>query len=86
MALRKRKSLSIKGKLNTLVIVNRDPKKKQINIANEHGLPVSTVNAITLKRKEIEMNVLVFGAATKQASEARHGELKEALLKWFKQA
>ncbi|KAL1445234.1 hypothetical protein MTO96_045136 [Rhipicephalus appendiculatus] len=86
MASRKRKPLSIKQKLNILAVVDRNPKRKRIDIANELGLPASTVNTVVSKRKEIETNALVFGGATKQARGARHEELEEALLKWFKQA
>ncbi|KAL1421397.1 hypothetical protein MTO96_000475 [Rhipicephalus appendiculatus] len=86
MASRKRKPLSIKEKLNILAVVDRNPKRKRIDIANELGLPASTVNIVVSKRKEIETNALVFGGATKQARGARHGELEEALLKWLKQA
>ncbi|KAK8781737.1 hypothetical protein V5799_016922 [Amblyomma americanum] len=86
MASRKRKPLSLKEKLNILAVVDANPKKKRIDIANDLGLPASTVNTIVSKRKEIEGNALVFGAGTKQARGARHGELEEALLKWFKQA
>lgn len=32
------------------------------------------------------MNALVFGTGRKEARGARHGQLEEALLKWFKQA
>ncbi|KAK8766565.1 hypothetical protein V5799_006661 [Amblyomma americanum] len=86
MASRKRKPLSLKEKLNILAVVDANPKKKRIDMANDLGLPASTVNTIVSKRKEIEGNALVFGAGTKQARGARHGELEEALLKWFKQA
>ncbi|KAH7975727.1 hypothetical protein HPB52_004647 [Rhipicephalus sanguineus] len=86
MASRKRKPLSIKEKLNILAVVDGNPKRKRVDIANELGLPASTVNTVVSKRKEIETNALVFGGATKQARGARHGELEEALLKWFKQA
>ncbi|KAL1416333.1 hypothetical protein MTO96_028057 [Rhipicephalus appendiculatus] len=44
MASRKRKPLSIKEKLNILAVVDRNPKRKRIDIANELGLPASTVN------------------------------------------
>ncbi|KAK8785987.1 hypothetical protein V5799_007648 [Amblyomma americanum] len=86
MASRKRKPLSLKEKLNILAVVDANPKKKRMDIANDLGLPASTVNTIVSKRKEIEGNALVFDAGTKQARGARHGELEEALLKWFKQA
>ncbi|XP_037576660.1 major centromere autoantigen B [Dermacentor silvarum] len=86
MASRKRKPLSIKDKLNILAAVDRNPKRKRIDIANELGLPAATVNTVVSKRKGIETNAMAFSGATKQACEAHHGELEEALLKWFKQA
>ncbi|KAL1484703.1 hypothetical protein MTO96_032422 [Rhipicephalus appendiculatus] len=86
MASRKRKPLSIKEKLNILAVVDRNPKRKRIDRVNELGVLASTVNTVVSKRKEIETNTLVFSGATKQARGARHGELEEALLKWFKQA
>ncbi|KAH6921440.1 hypothetical protein HPB50_000588 [Hyalomma asiaticum] len=85
MVSRKRKPLLIKEKANSLAVVDRTPKRKQIDIANKLGLPASTVNTVVSKRKETETNAMVFSGATKQARGARHGELKEALLKWFKQ-
>ncbi|KAH7980775.1 hypothetical protein HPB49_019131 [Dermacentor silvarum] len=85
MAMRKQKPLSIKDKPNILAAVDWNPKRKRIDIANELGLPASTVNTVVSKWKEIEKNAMVFSGATKQARGARHGELEEALLKWFKQ-
>ncbi|KAG0426595.1 hypothetical protein HPB47_026299 [Ixodes persulcatus] len=85
MASRKRKPLSLKEKLNILAAVDRDPKRKRIDIARDLGLPASTVNTVVSKRKDIESNALVFSSATKQARGAKHGELEAALLNWFKQ-
>ncbi|KAH7959749.1 hypothetical protein HPB49_013538 [Dermacentor silvarum] len=82
MASRKCKPLSIKDKLNILAAVDRNPKRKQIDIANKLGLPASTVNTVVSKRKEIKTNAMVFSGATKQARGARHGELEEALLNY----
>ncbi|KAM7283587.1 tigger transposable element-derived protein 6-like [Ixodes scapularis] len=86
MASRKRKPLTLREKLNILALVDRDPKRKRIDIAKDLGLPASTVNTVVSKRKQIEENALVFGAATKQARGAKQEELEDALLKWFKQA
>ncbi|KAH7978870.1 hypothetical protein HPB49_007190 [Dermacentor silvarum] len=69
MASRKRKPLSIKDKLNILAAADRNPKRKRIDIANELGLPASTVNTVVSKRKEIETNAMVFSGAAKQARE-----------------
>ncbi|EEC14122.1 centromere protein B, putative [Ixodes scapularis] len=77
MASRKRKPLNLREKLNILALVDRDPKRK-IDIAKDLGLPASTVNTVVSKRKQIEENALVFGAATKQARGAKHGELEDA--------
>ncbi|KAL1421042.1 hypothetical protein MTO96_023562 [Rhipicephalus appendiculatus] len=73
MASRKRKPLSIKEKLNILAVVDRNPKRKRIDIANELGLPASTVNTVVSKRKEIETNALVFGGATSKPVEPTMG-------------
>ncbi|KAG0432820.1 hypothetical protein HPB47_020496 [Ixodes persulcatus] len=86
MASRKRKPLTLRERLSILAVVDRDPKRKRIDIAKGLRLPASTVNTVVSKRKQIEENALVFGAATKQARGAKHGELEDALLKWFKQA
>ncbi|KAG0432764.1 hypothetical protein HPB47_020535 [Ixodes persulcatus] len=50
-------------------------------IAKDLGLPASTVNTVVSKRKDEEGNALTFGAATKQACGAKHGELEDAPLK-----
>lgn len=84
MALRKRKLLTLKEKLNALVVIDQNPKRKLIDITSELGLLVLNANMIVSKRKEIEVNTLVFSAGTKQGCGAMHEEL-EALLKWSKQ-
>lgn len=73
--------MSSKEKLNILVVVGRDPKRKTIDIAKDLRLPASTVNAVMSKRKNVEGNALVFGAATEQARGAKHEELENLLLK-----
>ncbi|KAH7979793.1 hypothetical protein HPB49_011088 [Dermacentor silvarum] len=74
MATRKRKPLSIKDKLNILAAVDRNPKRKRIDIANELGLPADRDERHGIQRRN------------KASSWSPHGELEEALLKWFKQA
>lgn len=69
MASRKLKPLSLKEKLNILVIVDKDPKRKQIETISEQGLPASVVNTIWSKHKDIAANTVVFGARTKQPTE-----------------
>ena len=61
MSGRKRKCVTIAGKLNILKVVKKSGNKKWVDIAKELGIAPSTLNSILAKATKIEESARVFG-------------------------
>ncbi|KAG0417050.1 hypothetical protein HPB47_005912 [Ixodes persulcatus] len=73
MASRKRKPLTLREKVNILAVVDRDPKRSRSTTLNGKELTSPRTSDCLRRRDEAGRG-------------AKHGELEDALLKWFKQA
>lgn len=61
-------------------------KKKQKEIADELGIPPSTLRTVLKNRLEIEQNRLVGGSKWQKVKHGKYEELENVLLVWFQQA
>lgn len=84
----KRKALSISDKLNILKKYDEGlaEKKKQKDIANELGIPPSTLRTLLKNRHEIEQSSLLGGSKRQKLKHGKYEELENILLEWFQQA
>ncbi|KAE9522579.1 hypothetical protein AGLY_017001 [Aphis glycines] len=84
----KRKALSISDKLNIFKKYDEGlaEKKKQKDIANELGIPPSTLRTLLKNRHEIEQSSLLGGRKRQQLKHGKYEELENILLEWFQQA
>lgn len=84
----KRKALSISDKLNILKIYDEGltEKKKQKDIANELGIPPSTLRTLLKNRHEIVQSGFLGGSKRQKVKHGKYEELENILLEWFQQA
>ncbi|XP_060860796.1 tigger transposable element-derived protein 4-like [Metopolophium dirhodum] len=84
----KRKALTISDKLNILKKYDEGlaEKKKQKDIANELGIPPSTLRTLLKNRHEIEQSSLLGGSKRQKLKHGKYEELENILLEWFQQA
>ncbi|XP_050538664.1 tigger transposable element-derived protein 4-like [Daktulosphaira vitifoliae] len=84
----KRKGLSISGKLNILKKYDEGliEKKKQKDIANELGIPPSTLKTLLKNIHEIEQSSMLGGSKQQKLKHGKYEKLENLLLEWFQQA
>lgn len=65
--------------------MEKNLKKKCTDLAQEHGVPVSTPNTIVRKSDEIWKDVQHLSLTMKQTKMAQYVNLEEVLLTWLKE-
>jgi CENP-B N-terminal DNA-binding domain/Tc5 transposase DNA-binding domain len=88
MSSRKRKALTLHDKLGFLKEVDSNPHMTKVDLAKKLCVPVSTLNTIIYKRKEIENNASACGSSSTKKLRVQAGkfsELEDVLVQFFNQ-
>lgn len=81
----KRKAFSVDDKLNIIKLYDKKTGNKQ-QIADQLGLPSSSLRTIMKNRKEIEKNTFPGSTKRRKVINGKNEQLKNNLLEWFRQA
>ena len=79
----KYQSITIKRKLESIDLVDKEPPGKKKNIASEVGIPASSLSTI-LKNRDVLQASHVFGSSKKKCNrDSSRPDVDVALFQWF---